>query len=124
MSRNKQFRKGIQQLSEEGVVQVYYSIDAMRRDPILAAVGQLQFDVVEARFLQEYAVRTRTSPLPYVAARWPDAPLEEVRKLKNMGSSTVLARDSHERIVLLFNSAWNMQQVIESNPTVQFRLTG
>jgi peptide chain release factor 3 len=124
MSRNKQFRKGIQQLSEEGVVQVYYSIDAMRRDPILAAVGQLQFDVVEARFLQEYAVRTRTSSLPYVAARWPDAPLEEVRKLKNMGSSTVLARDSHERIVLLFNSAWNMQQVIESNPTVQFRLTG
>ena len=124
VSRNKQFRKGILQLSEEGVVQVYYSIDAVRRDPILAAVGQLQFDVVEARFLQEYAVRTRTSPLPYVAARWPNAPLDEIRKLKHLGTGTVLATDAHERVVILFSSTWNLQQLVEANPTIEFGLTG
>jgi peptide chain release factor 3 len=79
VSRSKQFRKGIEQLAEEGVVQVYYGIDSIRREPILGAVGQLQFDVVEARFLQEYSVKVISSPLPYVCARWPKATLEDVR---------------------------------------------
>ena len=124
VSRNKQFRKGIQQLSEEGVVQVYYSIDAIRKEPILAAVGQLQFDVVEARFLQEYNVRTRTTLLPYVAARWPDGTLEQIRNLNGLSSGTVLATDQHDRIVCLFTSTWNMQRIIDENPTVRFRETG
>ena len=124
VSRNKQFRKGIEQLSEEGVVQVYYSIDAIRREPILAAVGQLQFDVVEARFLQEYNVKTRTSPLPYVAARWPDATLDQIRKLDGLGTGTVLAKDANGQLVCLFTSTWNMQRVIDQHPSIRFRETG
>jgi peptide chain release factor 3 len=59
MSRSKQFRKGVDQLSEEGVVQVYYAPDASRREPILGAVGRLQFDVVESRLKEEYGVSVR-----------------------------------------------------------------
>ncbi len=124
VSRNKQFRKGIEQLSEEGVVQVYYSIDAIRREPILAAVGQLQFDVVEARFLQEYNVKTRTSPLPYVAARWLDVTLDQIRKLDGLGTGTVLANDANGQLVCLFTSTWNMQRVIDEHPSIRFRETG
>jgi len=124
ISRNKQFRKGIDQLAEEGVVQVYYSVDAVRRDPILAAVGQLQFDVVEARFLQEYNVKTRTSPLPYMAARWPEATLEQIRNLRAFGTGILLAKDLNDQVVLLFSSIWSIQRLIEENPTVRFRETG
>lgn len=55
MSRNKQFMKGVAQMAEEGVVQVYVALDGVR-EPILGAVGRLQFDVVESRLLQEYGV--------------------------------------------------------------------
>ena len=50
----KQFQKGVQELLGEGAVQVMYSRDAIKQDPILAAVGQLQFEVVQARMKQEY----------------------------------------------------------------------
>ena len=87
-------------------------------------MGQLQFDVVEARFLQEYNVRTRTTLLPYVAARWPDGTLEQIRNLNGLSAGTVLATDQHDRIVCLFSSTWNMQRIIDENPTVRFRETG
>jgi peptide chain release factor 3 len=48
----KQFQKGVTELLGEGAVQVMYSRDAVKQDPILAAVGQLQFEVVQARMLQ------------------------------------------------------------------------
>lgn len=125
VTRNKQFRKGIQQLAEEGVVQVYFSVDAIRREPILGAVGRLQFDVVEARFLQEYAVKAVSSPLNYVCARWPRVTLAEAKLLRGVdGVGTLLATDHYERAVCLFQSTWDMRRLIDNNPTVQFDQTG
>ena len=125
VSRSKQFRKGIEQLAEEGVVQVYYGIDSIRREPILGAVGQLQFDVVEARFLQEYSVKVISSPLPYVCARWPKATLEEIRKIRGIsGTGIVLATDQNGRVACLFSSNWDMKRLVENNPTVEFQATG
>ena len=125
VTRNKQFRKGIQQLAEEGVVQVYFSVDAIRREPILGAVGRLQFDVVEARFLQEYAVKAVSSPLNYVCARWPRVTLAEAKLLRGVdGVGTLLATDHYERAVCLFQSTWDMRRMIDNNPTVQFDQTG
>jgi len=124
VTRNKQFRKAIVQLAEEGVVQVYHASDAMRREPILGAVGKLQFDVVEARFLQEYGVKVSSSPLPYVGARWPVASPEEIKKLsRDSSSGTLLATDHHDRLVFLFNTPWDMRRMIENNPSVEFRET-
>ncbi len=125
VSRNKQFRKGIEQLSEEGVVQVYYSVDAVRREPILGAVGRLQFDVVEARFLQEYSVKTINSPLNYVCARWPRVTLAEAKKMRGLeGTGTMLATDQNGQVVCLFLSTWDQQRLIEKNPTIVFEATG
>ena len=124
VTRNKQFRKAIIQLAEEGVVQVYHAVDAMRRDPILGAVGKLQFDVVEARFLQEYGVKVTSSPLPFVGARWPVATPEVIKKLSgNSSSGTMLATDHHDRLVFLFHTPWDMRRMIEQNPSIEFRET-
>ena len=96
-----------------------------RREPILGAVGQLQFDVVEARFLQEYSVKVISSPLPYVCARWPKATLEEIRKIRGIsGTGIVLATDQNGRVACLFSSNWDMKRLVENNPTVEFQATG
>ena len=69
-SKFKQFRKGVAELREEGAVQIMYSVDESKRDPILAAVGQLQFEVVQFRLETEYGVETRLELLPFTVARW------------------------------------------------------
>ena len=47
-----------------------YSTDAFQTNPILAAVGQLQFEVVQHRMTNEYGVKTELEPLPYSVARY------------------------------------------------------
>jgi peptide chain release factor 3 len=95
-SKFKQFHKGVTELREEGAVQIMFSADESKRDPILAAVGQLQFEVVQFRLQNEYNVETRIEPLPYSVARWVaggwDA-LEKVGRLFN----TVTVKDSWNR---------------------------
>ncbi|MGJ3245772.1 MAG: peptide chain release factor 3 [Elainellaceae cyanobacterium] len=117
-SKFKQFRKGVNELREEGAVQIMYSADEAKRDPILAAVGQLQFEVVQFRLQNEYGVDTRLEPLPYSVARWVvggwDA-LEKAGRLFN----TVTVKDSWGRPVLLFRNEWNCQQVEMDHPELE-----
>jgi peptide chain release factor 3 len=61
----KSFGKGLTQLEEEGAIQVYYGYQSTHTEPILAAVGQLQFEVVRARLESEYNVKTTLTSLPY-----------------------------------------------------------
>jgi peptide chain release factor 3 len=114
-SKFKQFQKGIQQLQEEGAVQIMYSANEFIREPILAAVGQLQFEVVQFRMLSEYGVETNLEPLPYNLARWVtdgwDA-LSNVGRLFN----TITVKDIWNRPVLLFKNEWNVQQVQSDHP--------
>ena len=51
-------------------MQIFYSPDQVRREPVLAAVGELQFDVVVSRLEYEYGVKTSVERLPHVLARW------------------------------------------------------
>ncbi len=114
-SKFKQFQKGVSELQEEGAVQIMYSVDESKRDPILAAVGQLQFEVVQFRLQNEYGVETRLEALPYNVARWVcegwDA-LEKVGRIFN--AATV--KDGWGRPVLLFRNEWNVQQLISDHP--------
>ncbi len=65
----KSFQKGIAQLREEGAIQVMYAYGQTRIEPILAAVGELQFEVVKYRLESEYNVKTVFTTLPYALAR-------------------------------------------------------
>ena len=80
-SKFKQFHKGVTELQEEGAVQIMYSVDEAKRDPILAAVGQLQFEVVQFRMQNEYGVETRLELLPYSVARWVAGGWEALNKV-------------------------------------------
>ncbi|MCL1471411.1 peptide chain release factor 3 [Argonema antarcticum] len=117
-SKFKQFRKGVSELREEGAVQIMYSVDEAKRDPILAAVGQLQFEVVQFRLQNEYGVETQLDMLPYSVARWVAggwSALEKVGRLFN----TVTVKDSWGRPVLLFKNEWNLHQVQADQPELK-----
>ncbi|MBV9387797.1 MAG: peptide chain release factor 3 [Chroococcidiopsidaceae cyanobacterium CP_BM_ER_R8_30] len=117
-SKFKQFNKGVSELREEGAVQIVYSADESKRDPILAAVGQLQFEVVQFRLQNEYGVETQLELLPYTVARWVTggwAALQKVGRLFN----TVTVKDSWGRPVLLFRNEWNCQQVEGEHPELK-----
>jgi peptide chain release factor 3 len=114
-SKFKQFRKGVNELREEGAVQIMYSADEAKRDPILAAVGQLQFEVVQFRLQNEYGVETMLEALPYSVARWVVGGWDALKKAGRL-FNTVTVKDSWGRPVLLFRNEWNCQQVEGDHP--------
>ncbi|MEW5856709.1 MAG: peptide chain release factor 3 [Cyanobacteriota bacterium] len=117
-SKFKQFHKGVSELREEGAVQIMYSADEGKRDPILAAVGQLQFEVVQFRLQNEYGVETNTELLPYSVARWVAGGWEALQKVGRL-FNTVTVKDSWGRPVLLFRNEWNCQQVQADHPELK-----
>lgn len=121
-SKFKQFRKGVSELREEGAVQIMYSADEAKRDPILAAVGQLQLEVVQFRLLNEYGVETSLDYLPYSLARWVAGGWEALEKVGRL-FNTITVKDSWGRPVLLFKNEWNLQQVIGDHPSLKLNNT-
>ena len=114
----KSFRKGVNELREEGAVQILYDTDASKRDPILAAVGQLQMEVVQYRLQHEYGVETRLEPLGFSVARWVVGgwpALEAVGRIFNCKT----VRDAWDRPVLLFKNEWNLNQLREDHPAFE-----
>lgn len=114
-SKFKQFQKGVSELREEGAVQIMYSLDEAKRDPILASVGQLQLEVVQFRLQNEYGVETILEVLPYSIARWVDGGWEALEKVGRIFNTTTV-KDIEERPVLLFRNEWNCQQLGTDHP--------
>lgn len=119
LGKQKQFAKGLGQLESEGAVQVLYNLNAFKREPILAVVGQLQFDVVQARLKAEYNVPTELERLPHVLMRWIRGGDAEVEKLPNRGE-VIIARDSRDEWVALFNSTFFLKHYSEKYPELRF----
>ena len=114
----KNFRKGVNELREEGAVQILYDKDQSKRDPILAAVGQLQLEVVQHRLASEYGVETRLEPMGFQVARWVKGGwpvLEEVGRIFNCKT----VQDAWLRPVLLFKNEWNLNQLKEDHPEME-----
>ncbi|GFR44773.1 hypothetical protein Agub_g6105 [Astrephomene gubernaculifera] len=112
-NQKKPFLKGVEGLLGEGAVQVLYSTDEYITDPVLAAVGQLQFEVVQYRMKDEYGVDTTLEPLPYCVARWMAAGggWERLEGLGRLFGTTVM-KDVYGRPVLLFRNEFALQQVL------------
>ena len=111
----KAFRKGVNELREEGAVQVLYDTDASKRDPILAAVGQLQLEVVQYRLENEYGVPTRLEPLGFTVARWVSGGWEALEAVGRVFNCKTV-RDAWDRPVLLFKNDWNLNQLSADHP--------
>lgn len=114
-SAYKNFRKGLAQLLEEGAVQLLRAKgDEGNEDPIVAAVGQLQFEVMQRRLKDEYGVDTSLEPMSYKVARWVTGPGDPWEALDKVGKlfSVFYAKDRWNRPVLLFKNEWGLNSVI------------
>ena len=88
-----------------------YDLMTMERDPILGAVGRLQFDVVQNRLETEYNVRVTFDTLPYQTARWIEGDINPDELSKRSG--TLCLRDIEDRLMVLFSSEWMMRRIID-----------
>jgi peptide chain release factor 3 len=123
LSKQKQFTKGLQQLESEGAVQVFYNVNAFKREPILAVVGQLQFDVVQSRLQVEYNVPTVLERMPHTDLRWIKGPDAAIEKLPER-SEAIIARDPLNRWVALFNGSFFLRYYAEKFPDLRFAAFG
>jgi peptide chain release factor 3 len=118
VSGYKSFGKGIAQLREEGAVQVFYPWGTPRTEPILGAVGELQFEVAKYRLESEYNVETRFEPLAFTLALHVDGDRDQVGRAQ-LPSNAKLVEDWEGRPVMLFESEWSVRLAQEWNPALQ-----
>ena len=112
-SRFKQFRKGVEQLDEEGVVQVLRDPEGNESEPVLAAVGPMQFEVAVHRLTNEFGAPVELRPTSYRVARRTDAPSAEA--LRRQRGVRVLAR-SDGTLLALFESTMWLQRLEDEQP--------
>jgi peptide chain release factor 3 len=117
-SQFKRFREGLDQLLQEGVVQVLEVRGSGRREPLLAAVGPLQFEVVQYRLKSEYGADSRLESGPWELLRWvrPDIPLDEIES--KLPSGGKLALDAKRQPAILFPTEWSLNYFVKHNPTI------
>jgi peptide chain release factor 3 len=117
--KRKQLKKGLEQLSEEGAVQLFFVPERLERDPILGAVGVLQFEVIQHRLMSEYKVAVRLRPLPYKRARWVEGESFDPKRFMREGVSTYVV-DAESRPLVLFENDWALRTTVEKNPELRF----
>ena len=114
--KHKQFHKGLQQLAEEGAVQVFRVVNRTE-DIVLGFVGRLQFEVFEYRMQSEYGATFNKTPLPYEHARWPSVQNPEMVQRSH---TTSLVRDADDRLVMLFPDEFSVRWTQEKNPGIEW----
>ncbi|HYC78333.1 MAG TPA: peptide chain release factor 3 [Planctomycetota bacterium] len=117
-SKQKGFRKGLESLAAEGVVQLFFPRTG-RREPVLGAVGPLQFDVVKARMEEEYDTPLVMEKMPYSLARWVERKDLATLELRDMP----ILEDAEGRLVTLFRSDWELRYFVETYPAVKLAFT-
>jgi len=117
VSRRKALAKGLEQLTQEGLVQMFREPHHAAPAPILGAVGPLQFDVLTHRMKSEYAVDLRLEPLAYKVARWPAGELDPDAFRYSTTAKVVADRES--RPVILFENEWSLQRARDKYPELQ-----
>jgi len=117
----KQLQKGLQQLGEEGAIQVFET--AVGNTLLLGAVGQLQFEVVAARLASEYKVDAIYDDAGIATARWLTYPDEKTRREFEKDRAASLATDVDGNAVYLAPNRFNLQVTMERWPQVGFHAT-
>ena len=113
LGKYKQFRKALEQLDSEGVVQVLKNDARGDAAPVMAAVGPMQFEVMQARMDNEYNVETIAEPVPYSVARRTNA--ETAPELAKQRGVEIFTRTDGE-LIALFGDKWRLQFIQKEHP--------
>ncbi|MFC4293615.1 peptide chain release factor 3 [Novosphingobium tardum] len=116
-TKTKQLRKALDDLSEEGVIQVFYP--EIGAQWIVGVVGQLQLEVLVSRLEAEYKVEAVLEPAPFDTARWLKGAPDALKTFADF-NKTNLARDRDGDPVFLARSAWDVSYQQERHPELAF----
>jgi len=119
--KTKQLEKGLNQLTDEGVAQLFTQHNGNRK--IIGCVGDLQFEVIQYRLLQEYGASVQFNSLPFYKACWltsnDKSKLDEFTRFKT--GNIVTDKDDH--LVYLAQSEWFLNTEIGNNPAIEFHFS-
>ena len=112
--KRKQFVKGIEQIAQEGAIQIFQEFNTGMEEIIVGVVGVLQFDVLKFRLENEYNVEIRLEPLPYEHIRWIEN--EDIDVSKITGTSDMKKiKDMKGNPLLLFVNSWSVGMTLDRN---------
>ena len=112
--KRKQFVKGINQIAQEGAIQIFQEYNTGLEEIIVGVVGVLQFDVLKYRLENEYNVEIRLEPLPYEHIRWITSKDTDLDKLSGT-SDMKKVKDLKGNPLLLFINAWSVGMTLDRN---------
>ena len=119
--KTKQLEKGLIQLTDEGVAQLFTQFGGNKK--IIGCVGELQFEVIQYRLLQEYGASVQMNNLPFYKACWLTSKdpkkLDDFTKYKQAN----IAADKDGHTVYLAQSEWFLNTEITNNPDIEFHFT-
>lgn len=116
--KRKQFMKGIDQLAEEGSIQVFRRPNTGNETLIIGVVGVLQFEVLEYRLKNEYGVDLLIDRLPYKLVRWIKQENFDYRHF-TLAMDTMLVTDADDHPAILLQSEWTIRHILDRNEGVE-----
>ena len=116
--KRKQFIKGMEQIAQEGAIQIFQEPYSGMEEVIVGVVGTLQLDVLEYRLKNEYRVDIVMESLPYQYLRWIENEDIQPDELK-ITSDSKIVQDYRGRYLLLFTSMWNLNWALDKNENLQ-----
>ncbi len=119
--KTKQLEKGLIQLTDEGVAQLFTQFGGNKK--IIGCVGELQFEVIQYRLLQEYGASVQMNNLPFYKACWITS--DDPKKLQDFirFKQANIAEDKDGQLVYLAQSEWFLNTEIQNNPDIKFHFT-
>ncbi len=119
--KSKQLEKGVNQLMDEGVAQLF--INQFNNRKIIGTVGQLQFEVIQYRLLNEYNAQCRWEPISLYKACWIESENGEELDIFKKRKAQFMAKDKEGRDVFLADSNYVLQMAQNDFKNIKFHLT-
>ena len=112
--KRKQFVKGINQIAQEGAIQIFQEYNTGMEEIIVGVVGVLQFDVLKYRLKNEYNVEILLENLPYEYIRWIESADTDLDRISGTSDMKKI-KDLKDRPLLLFIHEWSIRMTLERN---------
>jgi len=119
--KRKQFQKGVEQIAQEGAIQIFKTPYSGMEEVIVGVVGTLQFDVLEYRLRSEYNVELYKEGMPHEYLRWIEHDGDEPIKADDLilPNDAMLAEDFKGNQLLLFASMWSINWTADRNKNIR-----
>ncbi|MEI7999630.1 MAG: hypothetical protein WCH62_09035 [Candidatus Omnitrophota bacterium] len=118
-SSYKSFRKGLDHLLAEDIVQTFLVDGSRHSTPLLGAVGPLQFEVLQYRLKDEYKADSYLEMMPWKILRWVESSLNDADIRKSLPQGAVYVLDDQDRRAILFPTPWSFKYYSENHADIK-----